>query len=147
MKPSILNPIYKSIIRWTTDLIDELNALGTLPEIEYQSWESRFDENKLPEKTLLGIDGFSFSENNGLWEISFALGLSSFRDANLLDEADILDEIQRRTGEHEKIPLRDMTLGEEVNELVITTWQLLPMAQSELRNYRTIGIEAHRTGA
>jgi hypothetical protein len=147
MTTSIIKPIYKSILRWTTDLITDLNALGTLPLIEYESWESRFDENTLPQTTLLGIDGFSFSENRGLWEISFALGLSSHKDANLLHEIDILDEIQIRTGEGSKIPLLEMNLGEEVSELNIFTWQLLPMAQSELRNYRTIGIEAHRTGS
>jgi len=142
----IVAPIYKSIVRFITDMIDELNATGLYPQVQYIDWESRNDETKLPQVTLLGPDGFSFSEDNGLWTISFALGLSSFRDANLLNEIELLDAIQQKCGEQRKVPLLEMVNGDQVNELVVTTWQLLPMAQSDLRNYRTIGMELKRTG-
>lgn len=146
LKPSVIEPVYKSILRWTTDLIEELNATGQYPALEYQPWESRSDENTLPQKTLLGIDGFSFDENDGRWLVAFAFGLSSYRDENLLSEVELLDALHRRTGKGSKIPLLEMELGEQINELVVTDWQLLPMAQSELRNYRTVGVEVKRTG-
>lgn len=145
-KTSIVKPVYKSIIRATTDMIEELNATGEFPPLLYHDWESRSDEAKLPRQTLLGIDGFSFTENSGRWLISYALGISSYQDANLLNEIDLLDAIQLRMGEESKIPLREMVAGEIVNELVVTTFQILPMSQSEMRNYRTIGIELKRTG-
>ncbi len=144
---SIVAPIYKSIVRHISDLIEEINSTPGLPAVLYQDWESRADEAKLPRQTLLGLDGFAFEENRGRWLISCGLGLSSYRDSNLLHEIELIDFIQQRMGENSKIPLREMILGEEVSELIITTWNLLPMAQSELRNYRTMGMEIRRTGA
>lgn len=143
--PSIVAPVYKSIVRATSDMIEELNATGTFPQIIYQDWESRGDESNLPKQTLLGIDGFAFKENSGLWQISFALGLSSFKDANLLIEIEILDWLQRKVGEKKKIKLLDINDGTQVSELVVTDFTILPMSQSEMRNYRTIGMELKRT--
>lgn len=145
-KTSIVAPVYKSIVRATTDMIEELNATGKFPTLLYHDWESRGDESRLPRQTLLGIDGFSFTENGGRWLIGYALGLSSYQDANLLNEVELMDAIQVRMGEESKIPLREMVMGEVVNELVVTAFQILPMSQSELRNYRTIGMELKRTG-
>lgn len=141
----IILPVYKSIIRSITDMISDFNDGGDLPQLQYQDWESRADESKLPQESLLGLDGFSFSENNGLWLISYALGLSSYRDANMLNEMAIIDRIQERMGEKKKIRLLEMDFGSEISELVVSDWQLLPMSQSELRNYRTIGMELKRT--
>lgn len=145
LKKSIVAPVYKSIIRATTDLIAEMTLTGKFPEIEYMDWESRGDEANLPKKTLLGIDGFSFQENQGRWLISYALGLSSYKDANLLNEIEMIDYIQIKMGEDAKIKLLEMERGEQISELVVTNFTMLPMAQSELRNYRTMGMELKRT--
>lgn len=142
---SIVAPVYKSIVRATSDMIEQLNTSGRFPEIQYHDWESRADEAELPKKTLLGIDGFSFKENSGRWLISFAFGLSSYKDANLLNEIEILDWLQQEAGEKQKIKLLDMDDGSEVSELVVTDFTILPMSQSELRNYRTMGVELKRT--
>jgi hypothetical protein len=144
MKPSVYKPVYKSILRAVSDLIDELNALGYT--IEFHNWEERGLEKDLPQNTLLGPEGFAFNENGGLWLIRFALGLSSYKDTNLLNEIDLVDEIMRRMGEGQKIKLREMDQGEEVNEMVVTAFEVAPMAQSELRNYRTMSMEIKRTG-
>lgn len=146
MSSYLVTPIYKSVIRRITDLIEELNNDGSYGEISYHNWESRGEEQSLPAHTLIGLDGFSFKENLGLWLIRFALAISSYRDANLLNEIELLDFIQHALGEGQKVPLLEMTAGEQVNELVVTDFELLPMAQSELRNYRTIGLELKRTG-
>ncbi len=146
MKPDVIAPIYKSIVRWIGDTVEELSETGGFPPMQYQDWESRGDENKLPEITLVGMDGFSFEENDGLWVIRFALAVSSYRDAGLLNEIELVSELHRRMGQGSKIPLREMDFGEQINELLIADWRLAPMSQSNLRNYRTIGIEALRTG-
>lgn len=142
---SIVEVIYKSIVRATSDMIDSLNATGQFPLIQYHDWESRGDEAELPKVTLLGIDGFSFKENSGLWLISFAFGLSSYKDANLLNEIEILGWLQQNVGEKKKIKLLNMIDGTEMSELIVTDFSILPMAQSEIRNYRTIGMEVKRT--
>jgi len=144
-KPEIIAPLYKSIVRRTSDLIDEMNATGRYPPLAYQDWESRGDENALPRMTLLGVEAFGFEENRGLWLIRFGLGISSFRDANLLNEVEMISYLQTRMGEGCKVPLLD-SLGLLESELVVTEFQMLPMSASELRNYRTIGIELKRTG-
>lgn len=143
----IITPIYKSIIRSVVDLIEELNNLGVVsPPVEYHNWEERGLEANLPSTTLLGTDGFSFDENDGLWVIRYALGLSSYRDANLMNEVELIDHIHQRFRKGNKVALLEMDAGAEVNELIITEFKLMPMAQSELRNYRTMGIELARTG-
>jgi hypothetical protein len=65
---------------------------------------------------------------------------------NLLDEIEMMDHIHEFFGMGKKIKLLDMSTGTEMNEMVVTDFEMLPMAQSELRNYRTIGIEIKRTG-
>lgn len=146
MKPDIITPVYKSIIRWINDTVEELAETGQYPPMQYQDWESRGDENKLPLTTLVGMDGFSFDENGGLWIIRFALGVSSFRDASLMNEIELLGALHQRMGEGAKIPLREMDEGLQVNELLVGEFQMMPMAQSSLRNYRTVGMTALRTG-
>lgn len=145
-KPEIIAPLYKSIIRRTTDLIDEMNATGRFPPLGYHNWESRGDENKLPQTTLMGVEAFGFEENQGLWTIRFGLGISSYRDANLLNEVEMISYMQTQIGEGCKYPLLNGETAAQENELVVTEFQVLPMAQSEIRNYRTIGIELKRTG-
>lgn len=134
-------------MRHITDLIDELNSLGVFTdELQWHNFESRNDENTLPATTLIGLDGFSFDENQGFWIIRVALAVSSHRDLNLLDEIELISAIQQRLHEGSKIKLLDMATADENNELVVTNFTMLPMAQSELRNYRTIGMEIKRTG-
>jgi hypothetical protein len=141
----ILSSIYKSLIRGTVDIIDEINTTDVGRNVAYHSWESRSDENDLPHQTLLGVDSFMFEENKGRWIIRYSLGLSSYHDANLLNELEILDILHERTGEGKKTPLLDPVTGDILSELVTSAWQLAPMAQSEFRNYRTISIELLRT--
>lgn len=144
--PHLLSPVYKSVIRSVTDLIRDINEAGlATPPAQYHNWENRANESNLPNTTLIGTDGFSFDENSGLWLVRYALAISSFRDNDMLNEINMLDFIHQRMGEKKKIPLREMVTGSEVNELMVSAFKVLPMGQSELRNYRTIGIELSRT--
>lgn len=127
-------------------MISEINALGTFRNVQWHNWESRSEENELPNDTLIGLDGFSFDENQGLWIIRVALAISAYNDINLLEEIELIDHIHQRFAEGEKISLLDMNDGGEINELIVTNFVMLPMAQSEIRNYRTIGLEIKRTG-
>lgn len=145
---TLLAPIYKSILRYTAETIEVINATPGLPRVAYHDWEARGEEDKLPRMTLVGIEAFGFRENQGLWEIRFGLGVSSYRDANLLQEIELLDFLQTRFGEGCKVPLYEIVgaTAEQVSELVSTDFQTLPMSQSTYRNYREVGIELKRTG-
>lgn len=146
-EPTIIAPVYKSVIRHINDLIEEINQLGLVePDVQYHNWEERSNEENLPSTTLIGTDGFSFDENDGLWIVRYALAISSYNDANLHNEIDLIDFLQQKLGKGKKVPLREMVAGEEVTELVVSDFRLFPMGQSELRNYRTIGVELNRTG-
>lgn len=148
MSNTVYAPLYKSIMRYTSEVLDAVNASGQYPLVSYQDWESRGDEDKLPRNTLIGVEGFGWRENRGLWDVRFGLGISSFRDANLLVEVELIDFLHTKFGEGRKVPLYDV-IGEDAvqtSELVSTDFNVLPMAKSTYRNYRTIGIELMRTG-
>jgi hypothetical protein len=137
--------IYKSIIRATSRLIADMNAAGVGP-ISYHNWEERGEEIDLPKTTLLGVDGFSFDENQGFWIIRYALGLSTYNDANLSNEIDMVGYIHDRFKEGNSVELLDLATVTADNILHISDFKVMPMGQSELRNYRTIGIELLRAG-
>lgn len=139
--------VYKSIIRSISDAIEEINA-GTLYDerIAYHNFEERTPEKDLPQITLIGTDGFSFDENEGRWMIRFAMAVSSYQDINLHSEIELLGLLHDRFGEGQKVALLEMDRGDQVSELLVSAFKVMPMAQSEQRNYRTIGIELLRTG-
>lgn len=141
-----ISSINKSIMRNLALLIDDWNAENlTVNPVEWHSWDSRADEDKLPAKTLVGLEGLTWEENQGLWIVRHGIGVSSFRDANLLNELELLDFIHDRTGEGKKLQLVDPVTAEVLTELVTSAWQLSPMAQSQLRNYRTVSLELRLT--
>jgi hypothetical protein len=139
----LYSTLYKSVVRATHDLVKDIEA--TTP-IRYWDWENRDDEDKLPRETLLGVNGFNLHENLGLWIIRFGITLSTVDDANLLLEADIIDMIHERFGEKQKIFLRDPDDGSVISELVSVDFEVMPMGQTQVRNYRAIGVELRRTG-
>lgn len=142
----LFSTIYKSVVRATTDLVEKIGSTVPGIEIRYWAWEDRSDEDQLPRQTLLGVNGFAFDENRGLWIIRFGITLSTVDDANLLLEADLIDMIRDVFGEDQKIGLRDPDTGEIFNELVSVDCKVMPMGQTQLRNYRSIGVEMRRTG-
>lgn len=127
-------------------MIEAINATGLYAPVSYHNWEERGPEKQLPAITLIGLDGFSFEENEGLWQIRYALAISSYHDANLLKEIELVGDIHDRFAEGQKVSLLNLTTAEVENELVVSAFKAYPMSQSELRNYRTIGIELLRTG-
>src|SRR3546814_8570906 len=81
----VITRIYKSLVRHVTDMMDNLNDTGEYG-IAYHSWETSGEEDKLPKSTLIGVDGFNFHENGGLWVIRFSVTLSSYQDINIRSE-------------------------------------------------------------
>lgn len=127
-------------------MIKDLNETSLYGVIQYHNWEERGPEKDLPESTLIGLEGFSFDENEGRWLIRYALGVSSYMDANLLREIELLGAVHERLRQGNKINLLELSNGQVAGELVISDFRLMPMSQSELRNYRVIGMELLRTG-
>jgi hypothetical protein len=143
----LYSTIYKSVVRAASDLVEQIETTMPGLGIRYWSWEDRSDEDKLPRVPLLGVNGFAFDENRGLWIIRFGITLSTVDDANLLLEADLIDMIREIFGEDKKIALRDPDDGEIISELVSVDCKVMPMGQTQLRNYRSLGIEMRRTAA
>lgn len=141
---SPISAIGKSLIRHAVDLVTEINAT-TQHQVQYWSWETRAEEDKLPKETLFGLDDFAFRENQGLWEIQCGFGLSSYQDPNLLGELDLLDILFDGCHEGSKVILLDPVDGSEIDQLVITDFEITPMVQSMHRNYRTLNISLKRT--
>lgn len=143
---SVIPHIYKSIIRHTQDLVSVIADTTGNQNIQYHTWDARADENKLPDATLLGIEGFNFDENEGLWIVRYGLTLSTWNDRNLLDEIELVGIIHDHTKYLSKVRMLDEQTGLEIGEMVCSTWELAPGGQTNQRNYRSILIELLRAG-
>lgn len=141
----MISTLYKSLVRSVNDLIKDVRDTTAVTDAEYWSWEARSDEDQMPTATLIGVDGYNFDENRGLWVIRMGITLSTYNDAHLLNEAVVLDRIHERFGFQNSVALLDPETGEQFSELYVSDFQIMPMGQSELRNYRTVGIELMRT--
>lgn len=138
---------YKSVVRSVTDLIKDIQSTtGRFADLQYWSWEDRFDETDMPRVPLIGVNGFTFDENRGQWLVRFGLTVSTVDDANLLDEADLLDVVLDTYGYQKKVAVLDPDTGELINELWSVHCEVLAMSKTALRNYRSVGIELLRTG-
>lgn len=128
--------VYKSILRFCGDLCETSPVL-----LRYHAWDSRGEENELPRQDLMGLSGWTYREDDGLIYISCGFTLSTIEDANLMREIDILDHVHANAGKGRTVPIRDMTTSEQINEMVISSFEIMPTGQSNLRNYRTAAVE------
>lgn len=136
--------VYKSLVRHLIDTIDEIKASGVSPDLTYYAWDSRGDDSELPSCDLIGLAGWTFTENRGLWQVSCGMTISTYNDENLFREIEIVDEIHERWGELCVIPLRD-DAGSEFSQLMVQEFEMLPAGLSERRNFRPIGLTLMRT--
>lgn len=139
-----ISNIGKSLMRHVMDTVDHIRENSIAPSLEYYAWDSRGDEAELEPADLIGLAGWTFKENQGLWEIHCGLTLSTLNDENLFREMAIIDSIHDFFGEDCKIPMRGDD-GEEYTQLVVTEFEMLPAGHSEKRNYRPIGVTLRRT--
>lgn len=141
-----LESLYKSLVRHVTDTITHIRDQGISDDLEYYAWDSRMEVGELPYKDLMGLAGWTFSENRGLWTIHCGLSVSTYNDENLFREIKILDAVHDLWGEGASVPMRDHVSGEIYTSLYVTEFDVMPAAQSEKRNFRPIGLELLRTG-
>lgn len=140
-----LESLYKSIIRRAQDTISEIRAKGISEDIQYYAWDSRGEVQEMPATDLLGVAGWTFKENGGLWEVRVGLTLSTVNDENLLREIQMIDVIHNFWGEQTQVPMLDKITGDEFTVMVVTDFDVMPAGNSEKRNYRPIGLELLRT--
>lgn len=139
-----ISNIGKSIMRHLMDSIDQIRADDIAPTLEYYAWDSRGEEAELDAVDLIGLAGWTFRENGGLWEIHCGFTLSTINDENLFREMDVIDALHNAFGEDCKIPMRDDN-GDEYTQLVVKEFEMLPAGHSEKRNFRPIGLTLKRT--
>lgn len=141
-----ISNIYKSLVRHAVDTIESIKDQGVSPLMQYHSWDARGEENELPSVDLIGLAGWTFREDGGLWVINCGVTVSTINDDNLFREALILDIIHDFWGEAITIPLRDDN-GNEYTQLRVEDFEIMPAGQSEKRNYRPVGLGLQRTGS
>ncbi len=139
-----ISAVYKSLVRHITDTIEDIRRDG-VADLEYWSWDSRGDENEPEFKDLIGLAGWTFTENGGLWVVHAGITISTINDAHLFREAEIIDAVHDRFGEECIVPMRDTDTGEVYTHLVVKAFEMLPSGNAEKRNYRPIGLELRRT--
>lgn len=143
-----LESLYKSLVRHVQDTIAVVKTAGISPDISYYAWDSRGEVSEAEHKDLIGLAGWSFHENGGLWEVRSGLTLSTYNDINLFREVKILNVIHDMWGENCKIAMLDKDTGKEFTQMVVSDFDMLPGGGgAEQRNYRPIGIELLRTSS
>lgn len=140
-----ISGVYKSLVRHLMDTIDVIKSGGASSDLSYFAFDSRGEAAELEATDLIGLAGWSFNENGGLWEIHAGFTISTINDENLFREIAIVDAIHDAFGEDCVIPMRDPTTGQEYTQLVVTEFEMMPAGQSEKRNYRPIGLTLRRT--
>lgn len=141
----LISSIYKSLQRSVVEIMEEIKVATGHQNISYWSWENRADENELGDQSYIGISGFDFNENRGLWVVRFSLGLSPWNDLNMDAQVRMLDVIFEHLGEGKKVNLLEANTGALVSEMVASHFHIAPATTTELRNYRVISFELLRT--
>jgi len=139
-----ISNVGKSLMRHLMDTIDAVKAADVSPGLEYYAWDSRSDEAELSEVDLIGLAGWTFKENRGLWDVYAGITISTINDENLFREMAIIDAVHDMFGDDCVIPMRDDN-GDEYTQLVVHEFEMLPAGNSEKRNYRPIGLQLKRT--
>ena len=141
----IISAIYKSLQRSVVEIIGEIKTQTNNQNVSYWSWENRADENELPKQTIVGVSGFEFDENHGLWVVRWSIGVSPWEDFNLDKQMQMLDVIFNNLKVGSKVNLLHPETGELVSEMVIVDFHVAPATTTEIRNYRVISFEMRRT--
>lgn len=139
-----ISNVGRSLMRVVMDVIDDCKASGVSPDLTYYAWDSRGDEAELPTEDLIGLGGWTFKENSGLWQVFMGITLSTYNDENLFREMQIIDAIHDRLGENLTLPLFDDD-GNEYTQLVVIEFDMMAAGYSEKRNFRPIALELKRT--
>ena len=140
-----LESLYKSILRHVQDTIEAIIEAEISDDLQYYSWDSRGEIQEIPSTDLIGLAGWSFRENGGLWEVRSGLTLSTLNDENLFREIKMMNIIHDMWGEGNKVKMLDKNTGEQFSEMVVSDFDMMPAGTAEKRNYRPIGIELLRT--
>lgn len=129
--------IYRSMLRFVSDF----SASCTIP-LSYYAWDSRDDESEIKSVDVIGLSGWSFKDEQALLAVNFGVTASTIYDHNLMRESDIMDQLWRVARVGATIPVRDMTTGLEVNQLVVNSFELISGDRQLLRNYRSAAMSA-----
>ncbi len=140
-----LESMYKSLVRHVQATIAEITSRGYSSNLKYYSWDARGEEQELPNTDLIGLAGWAFRENGGLWEVRVGLTLSTINDQHLFREIKMVDVIHEMWGEMVQVPMVDKDTGDEFTVMVVSDFDMMPAGNSEKRNFRPIGIELRRT--
>lgn len=138
-----ISNIYKSLVRQITDDVERAKA-GVSPDLQYHSWDTRAEEAELPPTDLVGLAGWTFDEDRGLWTVHCGITISTINDQHMLREIDLIDLFHDSWGEQRTIPLYD-DAGTEAGQLMVDHFEILVAGYSEKRNYRPLGMTLRRT--
>ncbi len=125
-----LESLYKSLVRYTQRGVKSILQAGFSTDLAYYSWDSRGEVAELDRRDLIGLAGWSFRENGGLWEVRSGLTLSTYNDENLLREIKMLNILHDMWGEGSKVPMVDKNTGIEFTELVVSDFDMMPAGNS-----------------
>lgn len=146
-----LPAVYATLVSKVQEIIESIKDQGVSPDMDYMAWDSRGDITELPNRDLMGVADWTWSENEDhLPDIEFAILVSVVHDRNLFREVEILNEIRKacvldvgRRTEYKVWTVRDEE-GNPFSQLQVTDFSIMPSGESEARSVRQVGISLKR---
>lgn len=144
-----LMAVYATLVGKTKEIIDAVRASGISPDMQYMAWDSRGDVTELPNTDLMGVNDWTWSENDDhLPDIEFAILTSVTKDRNLFREVEILNEIRKACVHEIRPEYKVWAVRDEQNQpfsqLTVTDFSIMPSGESEARSVRQVGISLKR---
>lgn len=84
-------------------IIDGMKEIA--PTADYYDWDAHAEGFELPNKDLIGLVGFSCTENDQFHDITFGIGIMVIDDPGLGRSTDYVDFFYRRLAAHRKFPM------------------------------------------
>lgn len=84
-------------------VIDTFKALSA--EAQYYEWDAHAEGFVLPNTDLIGLIGFSCTENSEFHDLTFGIGIMVIDDPNLIRAVDYTDAFYRRLAAQSRFPM------------------------------------------
>lgn len=131
--------LVQSLKRYCVELITELGADGI--DASLIDWDEHADIHELPVGNLIGVAGSGVSVEDGIYEVSFGVGVSTQNDRALIKLRKIISRVFNDLSPGKQLKFYDATQNTptEVTWMqMINGTSVVPMTKAETRPFQMV---------